>query len=69
MHCVVTGGGLSADGQQWVSARRGFLFPVRALSQVFRGKFLAGLRQLRARGHVHFAGDSAALADAAGWTA
>src|SRR5512144_206215 len=68
VHCVVTGGGLSADGQQWVSTRRGFLFPVRALSQVFRGKFLAGLRQLRARGHVQFAGDSAALADAAGWT-
>ena len=69
VHCVVTGGGLSADGQQWVSARRGFLFPVRALSQVFRGKFLAGLRQLRARGRLHFAGDSAALADEAGWTA
>ena len=41
----------------WVSARRGFLFPVRALSQVFRGKFLAGLRQLRARGRLRFAGE------------
>lgn len=68
VHCVVTGGGLSADGQQWVSTRRGFLFPVRALSKVFRGKFLAGLRQLRARGLLHFAGDSAALADEPGWT-
>jgi len=68
VHCVVTGGGLSADGQRWVSTRRGFLFPVRALSKVFRGKFLAGLRQLRARGHLHFAGDSAALADEPRWT-
>jgi hypothetical protein len=68
VHCVVTGGGLSADGRQWVSTRRGFLFPVRALSQVFRGKFLAGLRQLRARGRLQFAGDSAVLADEAGWT-
>ena len=65
---MVTGGGLSADGQQWVSTRRGFLFPVRALRKVFRGKFLAGLRQLRARGRLQFAGDSAALADEAGWT-
>jgi hypothetical protein len=68
VHCVVTGGGLSADGQRWVSARPGFLFPVRALSKVFRGKFLAGLRQLRRRGRLHLAGDSAALADEAVWT-
>jgi len=67
VHCVVTGGGLSPDGQRWMSARRGFLFPVRALSTVFRGKFLAGLRQLRARGLLHFAGDSAALADERAW--
>jgi hypothetical protein len=67
VHCVVTGGGLSADGQHWVSTRPGFLFPVRALSKVFRGKFLAGLRQLRARGLVHFAGDSAALATKTAW--
>lgn len=66
LHCVVTGGGLSPDGQRWVSARRGFLFPVRALSTVFRGKFLAGLRQSRARGLVHYAGESAALAEVAG---
>jgi hypothetical protein len=67
LHCVVSGGGLSADGQRWVSARRGFLFPVRALSKVFRGKFLTGLRYLRAQGLLHFAGDSAALADETVW--
>jgi hypothetical protein len=39
LHCVVTGGGLTPDGQRWVNARAGVLFPVRALSQVFRGKF------------------------------
>lgn len=68
VHCVVTGGGLSADGQRWVRTRRGFLFPVRALSKVFRGKFVAGLRQLRARQLLHFAGDSAALTDEHVWT-
>jgi Putative transposase/Transposase zinc-binding domain len=69
VHCLVTGGGLTPDGQQWVSARAGFLFPVRALSQVFRGKFLAGLRQLRARNALRFVGDSAPLAGEHAWSA
>ena len=69
VHCVVTGGGLSPDGQQWVSARAGFLFPVRALSKVFRGKFLAGLCQLRARNALRFAGHSAPLAGEPAWSA
>ena len=42
VHALVTGGALSADGQ-WHAPRRGFLFPVKALSKVFRAKFLAGL--------------------------
>lgn len=69
LHCVVTGGGLSPDGRRWVSSRHPrFLFPVRALSKVFRGKFLAGLRRLRARARLTFAGDCAALAEPATWT-
>jgi hypothetical protein len=67
LHCVVTGGGLSTDGQRWVCARRGFLFPVRALSKVFSGKFLAGLRKLRARALLQFAGNSAPLVDEQAW--
>lgn len=68
VHCVVTGGGLTLDGQRWVSTRAGFLFPVRALSTVFRGKFLAGLGQLRARHALRFAGASTALADPPAWS-
>lgn len=46
-HCIVTGGGLSPDGTRWLSAGRGrFLFPVRVLSALFRGKFLARLTRL-----------------------
>ena len=55
VHCVVSGGGLTADGARWRSVkrrRRTFLFPVRALSTVFRGKYLAGLGDLRARGDL-----------------
>ena len=41
VHCIVTDGGLSPDGQRWLSpARKGFLFPTAALSRVFRGKYL-----------------------------
>ena len=50
VHCVVPGGGLSADGGQWVSCRPGFFLPVRVLSRVFRGKFIEGLKRARARG-------------------
>jgi Putative transposase/Transposase zinc-binding domain len=46
LHCLIPGGVLSNDGHQWLSAHRRYLFPVRALSKVFRGKFLDGLRQL-----------------------
>jgi hypothetical protein len=50
LHCLVTAGGLAPAGDRWVAARHGFLFPVRALSRVFRGKVLAGLWQARERG-------------------
>ena len=41
VHCIVTDGGLSPDGQRWFPpVRRGFLFPTAALSKVFRGKYL-----------------------------
>jgi hypothetical protein len=47
LHCIVTGGALSSDGQSWRSPQQGkFLFPVRALGALFRGKFLDGLRRL-----------------------
>lgn len=40
VHCVVPGGGLSLDSEQWVASRPTFFLPVKVLSQVFRGKFL-----------------------------
>jgi len=48
VHAVVTGGALAADGSQWIDAGRKFLFPVRALSKVFRGKYVAGVEKLLA---------------------
>lgn len=65
VHCVVTGGALSEDGQRWIPARPGFLFPVRALSAVFRGKYLDALAQTHQGGELHFAGSTAPLANPA----
>jgi len=46
VHCLVTGGGLKKEGE-WVEGKYSekYLFPVRAMSQVFRGKFIAKLRK------------------------
>jgi ribosomal protein L37AE/L43A len=62
VHCVVTGGGLSPDGTRWIAGRDDFFLPVRVLSCVFRGKFLAGLRAAFERGQLRFPGRLARLA-------
>ena len=49
LHCLVPAGALSLDHSRWIGARPNFLFPVTALSQVFRGKFLALLQQACAK--------------------
>jgi hypothetical protein len=67
LHGVIPGGVLSADGQQWLPSHPRYLFPVRALSKVFRGHFLDGLHRLYARGVLVFpeaVPRVAALADA-----
>jgi len=63
VHCVVTGGALAPDGTRWIPARPGFLFPVRALAKVFRGRYLAGLRRAFDRDELHCSGGLAPLAD------
>lgn len=54
LHCVVPGGGLSADGKRWVSCRPGFFLPVRVLSRFFRRRFLELLEQAFDRGELQF---------------
>ena len=46
LHCLVPAGALSLDRNRWIPARKNFLFPVTALSRVFRGKFLDLLQQV-----------------------
>jgi hypothetical protein len=55
VHCIVTGGGLALDGSRWVSAPGEFLFPVRVLGALFRGKVLDGLARARRDGKLRLA--------------
>ena len=63
LHCVVTGGGLSPDGRRWIAARRGYLLPVKVLGRLFRGKFLAGVKEAYDTGQLILGGSVATLAD------
>ena len=63
IHMIVPGGGLSPDGQRWVSSRPAFLLPVRVLSKLFRRLFLAGLHALHAAGQLCFFGAHTHLRD------
>jgi hypothetical protein len=62
LHCLVTGGALAADGSRWIAGRSSFLFPVRALSTVFRAKYLVGLQHAFDAGQLSFVGGTADLA-------
>jgi hypothetical protein len=54
VHALVASGALTADGR-WLSSKKGFLFPVKALSKVFREKFIDALKQVRQDGRLHHA--------------
>jgi hypothetical protein len=63
VHCVVAAGGLSPDRTHWVRPRRSdFFLPVGVLSEVFRGKFVAAIKQSFVAGELHFYGNLQALA-------
>jgi hypothetical protein len=57
LHGIVTGGGVAHDQSRWVATSPHYLFPVRALSRKFRGKYLAGLHALHAAGKLEFHGE------------
>jgi len=54
LHCVVAGGGLCADGSQWICCRDGFFLSVRVLSRLFRRLFLQYLVKAFDSGELEF---------------
>jgi hypothetical protein len=70
VHCVVPAGGLSPDHQRWIRPRYArFFLPVKVLSRVFRGKFVAALRRAYAREELDLTGATATLRDPTQWRA
>jgi hypothetical protein len=63
IHMIVPGGGISLNGQQWISSRPAFLLPVRVLGMLFRRLFLTGLIELHTAGRLAFFGTQADLSD------
>ena len=61
LHCIVTGGGLSPDGKKWIPCKKDFFIPVKVISRLFRGKFLAYLKEAKEKGKLVFPGNIAHL--------
>ncbi len=68
IHCVIPGGGLSPDHCRWIPSRSSFFLPVKVLSRVFRGKFIAGLRRAFRNHHLVFYGECLSLANEKNFT-
>jgi hypothetical protein len=62
VHCVIPAGGLSLDHAHWIKSRSRFFLSIKVLRRVFRGKFIAGLKQAFHSGRLSFRGNLAALA-------
>ena len=61
VHCVVPAGGLAPDHSRWIDSQERFFLSVDVLGEVFRGKFVDGLRKLHAEHKLGFHGTLAAL--------
>jgi hypothetical protein len=69
LHCVVSAGGLSADGRRWIPGNDRFFLPVKVLGKLFRGKFLDVLNRTYLDRRLDLAGSTAALSDPLRWAA
>ncbi len=67
LHCVVTGGGLSPDGKEWIATRDNFLMSVKVVAKLFKGKFLHELAKARKMRQLKFVGKANHLQDTHAW--
>lgn len=57
IHVVCTGGGLDAE-RNWHQKDGGFFLPGKAMAELFKGKFLSGLKQLHEAGNLRYEGEA-----------
>ena len=57
VHCVLAAGGLAPDHSRWISSCHSFFLPIKVLSRIFRGKFVAGLKTAFHAGELQFHGN------------
>jgi hypothetical protein len=69
VHCIVPGGGLSQQGDRWISCRPGFFLPVRVLSRLFRRLFLEKLAAAHQAGRLQFFGALTSLREPSAFAA
>ena len=69
VHCIVPGGGISADSERWVACKSAFFLPVRVLSRLFRRLFLERLAAAFDAGELKFFSDLVHLSDKQAFTA
>jgi len=63
LHCVIPAGGLAPDHKIWIRPRYRFFLPCGVLRQVFRGKFISGLKRAFGNGELCLPGELQSLAD------
>jgi len=63
VHCILAAGWLSPDRSRWIGSSRRFFLPIKVLSRVFRGKFVAGLKTAFHSGDLHLHGTLQHLAE------
>ena len=63
VHCVVPAGGLSLDHTRWVRSRDKYFLPKQVLRELFRGKFVAALKEAFQNGQLNFHGNLKLLAE------
>jgi hypothetical protein len=63
VHCVAAAGGLAPDHMRWIPSRHRFFLPVKVLSRVFRGRFVAGLKTAFRQDKLAFHDHLASLAE------
>lgn len=69
VHCIVPGGGISIENDQWVHCKPGFFLPVRVLSRLFRRLLLEKLNNAHRNGELNFYGQQQALANSQAFAA